>query len=171
MNWDAIGAIGEIVGAFAVVITLGFLVTQLRQNTLAVRQQSERESTTAISEWHKQLMTPENAAAVGHAYTQTDSPLTPAEMIPVENAAMALLTVLQQDFLDWKRGLQSDEVWESRKPLIGGLMVPKPIQTWWQTIGHAYVVPEFRTLVEEIMATDSRQSEYWEPYRQALDNS
>ncbi len=33
MNWDAIGAIGEIVGAGAVVITLLFLITQLRQNT------------------------------------------------------------------------------------------------------------------------------------------
>jgi len=36
MNWEAIGAIGEIVGALAVVITLVFLTIQLRQNTRSV---------------------------------------------------------------------------------------------------------------------------------------
>jgi len=33
VNWEAIGAIGEVVGAAAVVITLLFLISQLRQNT------------------------------------------------------------------------------------------------------------------------------------------
>jgi len=33
VNWDAVGAIGEVVGAAAVVVTLLFLITQLRQNT------------------------------------------------------------------------------------------------------------------------------------------
>ena len=37
MNWDAIGAIGEVVGALAVFITLGYLAVQIRQNTKAVR--------------------------------------------------------------------------------------------------------------------------------------
>ena len=36
MNWEAIGAIGEIVGALAVVFTLIFLTLQLRQNTRSV---------------------------------------------------------------------------------------------------------------------------------------
>jgi hypothetical protein len=30
MNWDAIGAIGELVGAMAVVVTLGYLAVQIR---------------------------------------------------------------------------------------------------------------------------------------------
>ena len=35
MNWDAIGAIGEIIGAIAVVATLGYLATQIRQSRKA----------------------------------------------------------------------------------------------------------------------------------------
>ena len=31
MNWDAIGAVGELIGATAVVLTLGYLAIQLRQ--------------------------------------------------------------------------------------------------------------------------------------------
>jgi len=37
VNWDAIGAIGEVVGALAVVATLGYLAIQLRQNTKSVQ--------------------------------------------------------------------------------------------------------------------------------------
>ena len=39
INWEAVGAIGEIVGAAAVVITLLFLIAQLRTNSRAVRAQ------------------------------------------------------------------------------------------------------------------------------------
>jgi hypothetical protein len=37
MDWDAIGAIGEIVGASAVVVSLIYLATQIRQNTKVAR--------------------------------------------------------------------------------------------------------------------------------------
>ena len=33
MNWDAIGAVGEVVGAAAVVVTLAYLAVQIRRNT------------------------------------------------------------------------------------------------------------------------------------------
>jgi hypothetical protein len=37
MNWDAISAVGEIVGALAVMVFLGYLAIQIRQNTESVR--------------------------------------------------------------------------------------------------------------------------------------
>ncbi len=40
MDWEAIGAIGEILGAIGVIVTLGYLTSQIRQNTKATRSQS-----------------------------------------------------------------------------------------------------------------------------------
>ena len=37
MNWDAIGAIAERLGAIGVVVSLLYLATQIRQNTKSVR--------------------------------------------------------------------------------------------------------------------------------------
>jgi hypothetical protein len=37
MNWDAIGACAELVGAIGVIATLGYLAVQIRQNTNAVK--------------------------------------------------------------------------------------------------------------------------------------
>ena len=52
MNWDAIGAIGEILGAIAVVATLGYLAVQVRQSkraTLAEIYQNRAHSRGANS--------------------------------------------------------------------------------------------------------------------------
>ena len=40
MNWEAIGAVGETLGAGIVAITLLFLMLQIRQNTNSVRTQT-----------------------------------------------------------------------------------------------------------------------------------
>jgi hypothetical protein len=37
MRWDAVGAIGEILGALAVVATLFYLARQIRHNTIVAR--------------------------------------------------------------------------------------------------------------------------------------
>ena len=47
MNWDAIGAIGEIVGAGAVVISLVYLAVQIRFSARSARSEAVR---TAIKE-------------------------------------------------------------------------------------------------------------------------
>ena len=42
MNWDAISAIGELIGAVAVLVTLIYLAIQIRKNTRAVERESHR---------------------------------------------------------------------------------------------------------------------------------
>ena len=62
MNWDAIGAIGEVCGAIAVVITLVYLSRQLRENTKSIKLQSV-EST--FSEWNACLKDIQSIDGVG----------------------------------------------------------------------------------------------------------
>ena len=44
MNWEAIGAVGEVVGAVAVIASIVYLARQIRQNTQAVRRASGRQT-------------------------------------------------------------------------------------------------------------------------------
>ena len=48
MNWDAAGAIGEIIGAIAVFLTLAYLAIQIRQNTNAVRTTALDSSVNSV---------------------------------------------------------------------------------------------------------------------------
>ena len=67
MDWNAIGAIGEVCGAVAVVITLIYLSRQLRENTKSIRLQSV-EST--FKDWNESLKDIQNIDGVGLAYTK-----------------------------------------------------------------------------------------------------
>ena len=49
MNWEAIGAIGEIIGAIGVIFTLGYLAYQIRQNTAQLEQNERTAIATAVS--------------------------------------------------------------------------------------------------------------------------
>ena len=56
MNWDAMGALGEIVGALAVVLSLVYLAVQVRENTRALRRAATGEAVAAVREWSHRLI-------------------------------------------------------------------------------------------------------------------
>ena len=49
MNWEAIGAVGETVGALAVLVTLVYLAMQIRQNTKAVQAAAVDSANSQVS--------------------------------------------------------------------------------------------------------------------------
>ena len=49
MNWDAIGAVAEVIGALAVLITLIYLALQIRQNTRAINSSALDSTVNTIS--------------------------------------------------------------------------------------------------------------------------
>ena len=57
MNWDAISAIGEIVGAAAVVLTLLYLSKEIRQNSRSVAISALRDTTAQWNHWSEMLAT------------------------------------------------------------------------------------------------------------------
>jgi hypothetical protein len=57
MNWDALGAIGEVVGALAVVVTLIYLAFQVKQHTIASRVSAKQEITRQYSDFADLLLT------------------------------------------------------------------------------------------------------------------
>ena len=44
MDWSMIGAIGEILGARGVIVTLGYLAKQIAQSNIAARNEARRET-------------------------------------------------------------------------------------------------------------------------------
>lgn len=56
MNWDALGALGEIVGAAVVVVTLIYLAVQTRQNTEAVRHAFARGVMEDANAWRFKIV-------------------------------------------------------------------------------------------------------------------
>jgi hypothetical protein len=77
MNWEAIGAIAELLGAIGVIASLVYLATQIRSNTLVTRAESRRQE----NEEPYMFSIIENAdvARVWLAGLTSESPLSPED--------------------------------------------------------------------------------------------
>jgi len=74
MNWDAIGAIGEIVGAVAVIMTLVYLAIQIRDSARASRSAAVTDATTAMQAFYQELgSNPKTSQLFLRALTDPDS--------------------------------------------------------------------------------------------------
>jgi hypothetical protein len=73
MNWDALGAVGELVGATTVVLTLGYLALQIRQSSKSSRQQSYHDFVTRRSDFFNKMLESNGVTAVFLAGVRGDS--------------------------------------------------------------------------------------------------
>ena len=64
MNWDAIGAVGEIIGAIAVVATLFYISIQIRTNNALASAESRDKTFTQFSQWRHQIASDADLARV-----------------------------------------------------------------------------------------------------------
>ena len=130
MNWEAIGAVGEVTGAIAVVITLVYLAIQIKSNATmtkaAIKEQRTAGFNAATYEWIRQA----------DAFTKV---FQGEELGPEESFRITLAT--QAVFREWEAwayqrsiGLLDDSEWN---PILENfrlvLSVPGPVEHWKQT--------------------------------------
>lgn len=76
-----LGNYGEFVGAIAVVVTLAYLATQIRQNTIAMEKNTEREVLNDAKSWRQNLIRqPEVAELYRKGLSEPES-LDPTERL------------------------------------------------------------------------------------------
>jgi hypothetical protein len=66
VNWDAISAIGQLVGALAVVISLIYLATEVRRNARAMRLAAARSTLDFLNRFSQQITERADLAELRH---------------------------------------------------------------------------------------------------------
>lgn len=104
MNWDALGAIGEVVGAAAVVATLVFLAIQVRHSTRSMDESNRLQRTAAIdrhtdsmSRWRGTIAENADIARIWFAAVN-DNPLTDEELIRLNNMYINLINTQRSNY-------------------------------------------------------------------------
>lgn len=128
MNWDAIGAIGEIIGALAVFLTLIYLATQIRQNTVAIKG----STLNSITE-HKQFEI-RWSSEIGSTFRKAiEDPngLTEVEEFLMSDWLISSLVARENEYYQFRQGLLDHENWESSEKAIRMNLGYPWAQNWW----------------------------------------
>jgi hypothetical protein len=117
MNWDAVGAISEAVGALGVIITLIYLATQIRQNSRTMDQHTSAVASAAeiaaADQSGGQFMTmAQNSELADIIYRGNQGrELSPLERARYDAFWLACLGYAQNAFLHNKRGYTGKASW------------------------------------------------------------
>jgi hypothetical protein len=135
MSWDAISAVGQLIGAIGVIASLGYLAAQIRQNTRAVRGASEFEAMSQYTVVNDYLLqSPDLLAFVVRgqdpALRLTD--LTPEERVRMGIFARTLFLRLQAHYQLFRNGLIDREGWENWRSWGRGFLEPPVLAEWWE---------------------------------------
>ena len=154
MNWDAIGAIGEIVGALAVVITLIYLAAQMKMNTTAVNRSASQAVLSGRGEAARFLANDADISDIFWKAGSDPDSLTEREWQRFILIANAAIRPIELAYLDRIAGRLSDEMWEGQENTIAYWFSQPGFQRWLTEYGHT-LNPKCRAYIEEV-ATKSK---------------
>jgi len=113
MNWDALGAIGEVVSAVAVVITLIYLAIQLRHNTNAVRTNTWQSIQDAEQRFDEFLSGDRFLAEVWLKGQADLESLDELERFQFYLICKQLLDQFQTHHYHYEKGMIDEDLWRS----------------------------------------------------------
>ena len=145
MNWEAIGAMGEIVGAIAVLLTLFYLSIQIRQGVKLARSQIREQRTASSQEAIYQY------AAHGDLIAKAvrGKPLTDGEKITINMLYRAQFRVFEAYLHHYLNGLFEEGEWQGMKQNMRATFQIGILMELWEKIGNEFS-PELQQLVEEL---------------------
>ncbi len=125
MTITELGALGEFVGAFAVVATLAYLAIQVRQNTGMMRAQIYQARSDAGQRYQLFVAGSEEMSEILERISD-DQRLDPAKLgtlTPVERRRLRFLQTAHQQrlgnvFFQYQNGLLDEDFWTALKPTI-----------------------------------------------------
>ncbi|MEM7220329.1 MAG: hypothetical protein AAF515_18345 [Pseudomonadota bacterium] len=148
MNWDAIGAVAEVLGAAGVILTLGYLAIQIRQNTQALRAASIDSMTSIANDIRTNLFSDPEIASIYmrglEGIDNLDALETERFRLLMTNAIWALWNAFTQ------AQLGDDHAWDAQKPLLRRFLTLPGGEWYWNTY-KAEFSSEFRAEVDVIL--------------------
>ena len=150
MNWDAVGAIGEIVGAVAVLITLIYLSVQIRQNTKAVRSTALDSSVTALSTIRDRILSDKDVAELYLLGCEDPDSLDKADLTRFRMLLTNILYAMMNLYENSKDTGISEGFWVNLKPNIHRVFTTKGGRWFWSEYRHEFE-DEFAREVDQII--------------------
>ena len=149
-----VGNYGEFLGAIGVIVTLGYLAVQIRQNTKSLDENRKvalvdsyvRRSDVIERSMMQAAASGDLAKIVSHHADQGLDALTSVERARLVFWERARMMRLESQYYQHQQGLLDDEYYEHQFKKAVARVAPK-----WKELGIEIERPSFRTVVDEIL--------------------
>ena len=143
MNWEAVGAVGEIIGAIGVIASLLYVAMQVRVSNKA----SLIESKLAISRMHSDFLgsliqNPELDEILRRGLAGLE-PLSKEDYHRFSNMAVQAFTFFSAGYFQVEAGTISSDEWHESEIIIQYWVQGPGFKNWWNKNGRKRYSPKF----------------------------
>lgn len=154
MNWEAVGAIGEVLGAATVVATLGYLAVQIRQNTKAVRIQTHQaimDSSNRIAD----SMAEQNYDGMYRKGRKDPDSCSAEELAKFKLIAGQVMNFYEGLYLHHQSGAIDEDFFVNRWKTFHRIMQQPGFRRMWSDMAGSYYAVSFTRAVDQLMAEET----------------
>jgi hypothetical protein len=161
MNPDLIATlanIGEIIAAILVVISLGYVAMQIRQNTQALKVTATQSYVEMYNTITSELVKPEIADIWSRGFRDF-SALNRTESVQFSAIAGQLMRVFESAHAQWKRGALEAQLWEASERTLSDSMTMAGFRQWWDFRKHWYS-KDFQVVIDGLDLDQAAHAPY-----------
>jgi hypothetical protein len=152
VNWEAISAIGQVVGALAVVISLIYVASEVRRNTNATHLAAMRSMHDAFNRWIQQLgQYPDLAELYARGLHDLKS-LEGTEIIRFTALLHGAFRILEEIYHLQMKGHLEKAVWRGWEAALREFNALPGVQTFWRLRSH-WFSDEFAKFIDQVQLT------------------
>jgi len=156
MNWEALGVIAEIIGATAVVLALGYLAVQIKQQN----QESRRATTLTLTEQWNDFMAPlvnlDDMNAIFVRAIKGES-LSEEDTCRFWSFMARYFRIVESLYLHHLDGLLDTRIWTGLRRNLDDMLSNPGVHTYWEHRSH-WFSDEFIQYVSERLSGQGRGS-------------
>jgi hypothetical protein len=167
MNWDAFGAIGEVVGATAVIITLLFLGVQIRSAKLISRNQTFSQKFDGVSRYIVETSSPQLSEVTLRGLLSFDS-LKGTDRLQFDSVMSGYLNYIEATLSTAEDRLFDERVFDEWGNFIRLRFAPyQGFREWW-ALAHPVWPAHVVKLIDEQIRTCNQEEDFYK-IRGAID--
>ena len=157
MNWEAIGAVGELLGALGVIVTLGYLAVQIRQNTRVVKATGYHAVNAATLPRDVSVIeNPDVARLLVEGLSGRE--LSPEDFVRFHTFLHSVFRFFDSMYYQYRNQTLDSEHWETHREAMRRWLANPSLRAWWDAFQNTFT-PSFRELVvREIQAIEQPPS-------------
>ena len=169
MDWTMIGAVGEILGAVAVVASLVYLGASVRSSA---RQSRDLAARSVLQQLHRVVELIATDASIAEIWRRGHKgleELTDDERLRMSGMFLMMIRPYEELFY-YRRDQTVDEwAWESALALLHQPMGTPGFSQWW-SIRRTWVSTEFRAYVDTVLSETPDNQDLLDQYVQSLES-
>ena len=148
MNWDAVGAVSEMIGAVGVIITLIYLAVQIRHNTRAVRLDTSHNIMEEIRDMYSLMAEHDDLADLIHRAATDYESVEGKDKVRWYALNMNFMRALENSHIQWIEGALDSRVWHGVRRQSADYTKLPGFEEFWSNRKH-WFSEEFQTLVDD----------------------